>query len=295
MTEPAAVVICCRDRAALLEQALVAVNAALRPGDELVVVDSASRDTSVETTARAAGARYVRVDAPGLSRARNAGWRATDRPVVLFTDDDCLPAPGWVAAGAEALAVPGVGVVWGPVAAEESGGGLVLSTLDDSPAEVTLADDLASVAHGANLGFRRQALTDIAGADELLGTGAVFGAGEDKDLLWRAMRAGWRAQFAPAMTVGHVQWRGDLAALRVMYRYGLGAGAVAVKRHRIDGTRGLVWSEVLRHGIRHGRRSLLRRRYGDAAAAAVRTAGVVAGAWRASRLELDPAGHLRPR
>jgi glycosyltransferase involved in cell wall biosynthesis len=59
------VVICCRDRPQLLEQALAAVVGALRPEDELVVVDSASRDPAVQRVAAAAGATVLVCDEPG--------------------------------------------------------------------------------------------------------------------------------------------------------------------------------------------------------------------------------------
>ena len=35
----------------------------------------------------------------GPAAARNVAWRATSAPVVAFTDDDCVPSPGWLEAG----------------------------------------------------------------------------------------------------------------------------------------------------------------------------------------------------
>src|SRR5205085_6868290 len=35
--------------------------------------------------------------------ARNAGWRAARAPIVAFTDDDCVPQPGWLAALASGM------------------------------------------------------------------------------------------------------------------------------------------------------------------------------------------------
>ena len=48
------------------------------------------------------GARVLRLEAPGASRARNAGWRAARHSLVAFTDDDCRPQPGWLDALAAA-------------------------------------------------------------------------------------------------------------------------------------------------------------------------------------------------
>ena len=30
------------------------------------------------------------------AQRRNAGWRATNAPVIAFTDDDCRPPPDWL-------------------------------------------------------------------------------------------------------------------------------------------------------------------------------------------------------
>src|SRR5207245_7591311 len=48
--------------------------------------------------------RYVPAANPrGPAAARNAGWRAANGEVIAFTDDDCIPEPGWLLAGIAAL------------------------------------------------------------------------------------------------------------------------------------------------------------------------------------------------
>src|SRR5918999_3952045 len=39
----------------------------------------------------------VRPGVAGPTAKRNLGWRATSAPLIAFTDDDCRPAPGWLA------------------------------------------------------------------------------------------------------------------------------------------------------------------------------------------------------
>ena len=283
-----AVVVCSRDRATLLTEALPAIRLALRSDDELIVVDSASRDGAVADVAVAQGARLVRVDQPGLSRARNAGWRATTAPVVLFTDDDCRPGPQWRAAACAALSADStVGAVWGAVVGEAgAGGSLDLLHRDAGPDEATLDGDLIAIGHGANMAFRRDVLEALHGFDESLGVGTPLGSAEDKDMWWRTLRHGWRVRLAPDMVVAHVRWRGDGEALRQMYRYGLGAGALAAKRRRVAGDRHLVRREVWAHGAVPAGRAARRRQPTLVAAATVRTAGFVAGVWRGRHLPL---------
>lgn len=70
---------------------------------EVVVVDD-SRDDDADAVAGVAAAerrpyalRQVHREAPGVSAARNAGWRAARAPLVLFLGDDMLAAPDLVA------------------------------------------------------------------------------------------------------------------------------------------------------------------------------------------------------
>ena len=167
-----AVVLCTRDRPEFLADALSALAPALAPGDEVVVVDSASTDPRVAAVAAAAGVRMVRCDRPGLSIARNAGVVATSAPIVAFTDDDCRPQPGWTAALRRPFADPTVGFVTGAVMADETGGAVV-TVLEGDRRQFAAETDPIGVGHGANMAFRRTALEGIGSFDELLGAGAV--------------------------------------------------------------------------------------------------------------------------
>ena len=283
------VVICSRDRREFLREALIAVKAAMRPEDELVVVDSASVDTSVGVVATEAGARVVRADRPGLGRARNLGWQAATRRVVAFTDDDCAPASDWTAQVEAAFVDPSVGVAFGQVVGE--GGGEALSTkVSEVARRVEPGGSVDGLGHGANLAARRAALTAVGGFDDELGAGGRFPAAEDTDLAWRVVRAGWAAVFAPASVVTHRKWRGRTPALRVMYRYGVGAGAAAVKGARLGDDTNRVRREVWDEGLRMAGRHLRNGYQFGAAACVLRAVGASVGAARARRLRLDDTG-----
>ncbi len=71
--------------------------------DEVIVVDDASTDRTA-AVAEELGARVVRNERPLLAGgARNRGWEAATRDVVVFLDSDAVPAPGWTAGLARAL------------------------------------------------------------------------------------------------------------------------------------------------------------------------------------------------
>lgn len=283
------VVVCSRDRPVELEQALAAVTAAVGDGDEVVVVDSASRDRQqAATIARQAGCVLVRSEEPGLSRARNLGVQVAKAQIVAFTDDDCRPAPGWIDAIAAAFEDPQVGVVAGRVVGEDAGGVTVTTITLERPHAIADGDDPMDFLHGANMAFRRGAIEAAEGFDELLGAGASLRSAEDHDLAYRVLARGWSGRYEPGAVVAHRQWRTRGAVLRLEYGYGLGSGAFAVKIARLDRRAGLrlLSRRIWGNGLAMVARSLVRRHETAAASSAVKLAGVLVGAARAARLDL---------
>jgi GT2 family glycosyltransferase len=280
-----AVVVCSRDRPAMLAPALDSIVASLRPGDELVVVDSASRTSATAETARERGLRVERADLPGLSRARNVGVAASRAPVILFTDDDCLADPGWVANMASAFdADPDVGFAFGRVMSDREGGLGVALLVDEEPRRYGASDDLLSMGHGANMALRRSMLEKIGEFDVDLGAGARFPACEDTDIVWRALAEGATGAYVPGAVVVHRQWRSQRAMLRLRYGYGIGCGAFAVKMRQRDRAAGMALFRrvAVSDGALRSLRELLGGRRGVAANLMARAIGAVVGALRAS-------------
>lgn len=111
------VLICTRNRAALLDRTLDAIAAQTRSADEIVVLDNGSTDTTAEVLDRWSARLPLRrayLAAPSIPAARNAAARAATGDVLCYTDDDALPAPGWLAALEAAFQRdPRIGIVGG--------------------------------------------------------------------------------------------------------------------------------------------------------------------------------------
>ncbi|MDQ3503557.1 MAG: glycosyltransferase family 2 protein [Actinomycetota bacterium] len=266
------VVVATRDRAHLLAGLLDALGQVLRPTDEVLVVDSASRTDATARLCATRGVRVLRVTEPGTSRARNAGWHATSAELVAFTDDDCRPQPGWAAALSDALSdrdfVTGRVLPDRPVA-------VPISLLDDEHGRDLSERDV--VGHGANCAFRRELLERLGGFDERLGPGTALRAGEDGDLLLRALRLGARGRYEPTAVVVHRQWRSRAQALRLSFGYGLGQAGGAV--HRDAGVRTAVWDD----GFAAAARDIRTGYPTGAVAGLLRGAGALVGAATARR------------
>ena len=102
---PVSVIVPARDAAATLGGTLDALAAQELDDDlEVIVVDDGSGDATAAIAEAHPVATVVRQARAGPAAARNAGVAASRGALLAFTDADCRPQPGWLAAGSEALA-----------------------------------------------------------------------------------------------------------------------------------------------------------------------------------------------
>lgn len=95
------VVVATRNRASSLARLLNGLTQQVgAPPFEVIVSDNGSRDHTARVVREAPQCltrQYVYVDRPGKSRALNAAIRLARGELVVFTDDDVLPQPDWLA------------------------------------------------------------------------------------------------------------------------------------------------------------------------------------------------------
>lgn len=148
------VVVVTRDRPALLGGALDALERQNWEPRETIVVDTGNGDGAGAAVAR--GYRAVRAPNAGLGDARGRGVQAAQGAIVAFTDDDCLPAPDWLACLVTALHHhPAWHGVQGRTAAEAGPPGT-------RAVEVRRPDRLYQT---CNIAYRRDALDAAGGFD----------------------------------------------------------------------------------------------------------------------------------
>lgn len=193
MTRTAAVCVATYNRAPRLERLLRSLAAQDFPDFEVVVYDDASTDATAEVlsswTTRLP-LTVLRGDRNrGPAHGRNAAWRAADADLVLFTDDDCQPLPGWVAAHVAAGGPRRVTVgCTRPDPAQPEGAFSRTLRVDDAQHFQT-----------ANTAYDRALLVATGGFDE----GFRRAAGEDTDLGLRAVGLGAEAVYVPGAEVLH--------------------------------------------------------------------------------------------
>ena len=175
-------------------------------------MDNASNDDTA-AIARAAQVRYLHEPRGGQASARNAGLAAATGDLIIFTDDDVIPAPDWL----EKLCAP---ILSG--AAEAVVGRVRLAPHLERPwmtdfhrawlaATDALDPQAPSRMVGANMAFSRAVLARVPAFDPELGPGAT-GFGDDTLFSLQVRRAGFRLAAAFDAEVVHHFEEGRLAA-----------------------------------------------------------------------------------
>lgn len=232
-----------RDRSAALQACLSALDGqTVADLLEVIVVDdgSVAVDVIVEIVARHPNARLVRQYGAGPAAARNAGAREARGETLCFTDDDCLPEPGWV----EEL-----------LAGIADGADAVAGKTLNPPGALADASELISQAPVA-------AGEPFAPSNNLACTKGVFeavpfnesyprAAAEDRDWCRRLMASGFVLRSQASARVLHRPQLTLSSFLRRQVRYGEGA-----YRFRSDAGRNLepvqFYASLVRRGFARG-------------------------------------------
>ncbi len=216
-----------RDDAEGLEAVLRA--ASQTPELGVTVVDDGSADAaSVARVAAANDAAVVRHDVPlGPAAARNAGARRGTAPLVAFVDADARPAPDWLDGLVAYFDDPCVGAVAPRV--RGPAGASVRERFEAAASPLDLGDRPGVVRPGAAVPYVPAAALVVRRAALGSGFDADLRTGEDVDLVWRLVAAGWQVRYEPSVVVTHAArrtWRGWVAQ---RFSYGLSAAPLEAR------------------------------------------------------------------
>lgn len=215
------VIIATRDRAALLAailDALIRQDPAGCPF-EILIVDNGSVDRTaavVDAAARrGAPIVYLYERRPGKSHALNTAIGRARGDVLVLTDDDVIPSPGWLAAYARAFAETGADYAVGRIRplweappprwlSPELYG--VLAIPDGGTSRVALTKGVHEhiMPLGANMAVHRRVIDRIGGWNPDLGKlQGTLRTGEDHEFWLRLIDAGFVGVYEPEASVHH--------------------------------------------------------------------------------------------
>lgn len=242
---PITVVVCTRDRADQLARCVRCLMATAYPDFEILIVDNSVHPEPTRLVCEQLGVSYAREARPGLSRARNAALAAARHRWIAFTDDDCLPEPGWLTEMVRKLQDTNCRAVCG----------LVLPAQLENSAEIAFEiygglgrgfGDLAFEPNVVRARRWRPAETwrfgagacmlidgdlarDLGGFDLDLGAGTPCGCSEDTLLWYQMLRRGHSIHYAPRAVVHHYHRSSPEALRHQIFNYASGHAAYHVR------------------------------------------------------------------
>lgn len=227
--EPLSVVILTKDEAANLPDCLDATLPQMREGDEVIVVDSASRDATVPLAeGYAQRDPRVRVKAYPMNvsfgAARNAGIEMARHDLIVFVSADATPEPGWL--DAIRKAARNADIVYGRQrhAPPLANAATVSRGLRYRHFEVVTDGLPERYASNVNAAYRRFAFDTMRFDEQAQGA-------EDVAFAKEARLAGLRIAYAPEAIVRHK----DVASWRGEWRKHQREGAAHAQLHRLLG------------------------------------------------------------
>lgn len=188
------------DRPELLERCLESLS-----GHDVTVVDDGSMNVAeMADVAKRWHARLIEHPVNrGPSGARNTGIDHTDGDLIAFIDSDCTAPRGWPDSMLHHFDDPAVAAVAPRVVGHEVTRG-VIERYESTRSSLDMGINAELVRPGSRLSFVptaalivRRAALGAARFDENLRVG------EDVDLVWRLVEAGWHVVYDPSVVVRH--------------------------------------------------------------------------------------------
>jgi GT2 family glycosyltransferase len=224
--------ICTYDRLAYLEKCIAALVPQLTDHHVLTIVDNSVQGTAKDLVAshsshsshfsHSSHVHYVHEPEPGLSKARNTGWKTSTCEWIFYLDDDCVAPPDLVSEAEKIISVySSYDAFGGPIDP------IVERVMPDwapegfgkfeMPYQEVTELNVPALRGGCFL-VKRKVLEALDGFDTSLGvSGKALGYGEEMEMQKRMLEKGFRLAYAPSLRVGH-HVRVEKISLRWMLR-----------------------------------------------------------------------------
>jgi lipopolysaccharide/colanic/teichoic acid biosynthesis glycosyltransferase/GT2 family glycosyltransferase len=170
-----------------------------RSAYEVIVVDDGSTDATA-AIAHDAGVSVITQPNAGPAAARNRGAAAAQGELLLFTDADCAPVPGWISALVAPFSDPSVAGAKGAYLTRQRGVVPRFTQLEYQERYDRMAGrETIDFIDTYSAAYRREVFLANSGFDSVFPTASV----EDQELSFRLAEKGYRLVFVPDGLVYH--------------------------------------------------------------------------------------------
>lgn len=236
------IIVCTHNRPDKLVRCLKALEMLDYTGFEVIVVDSAPEDDTIQKLINSMfpDVYYIKEDAAGLSKARNRALEVAIGDIIAFTDDDALVDRNWLLeimrgfrAGEDVICVTGLTMpaeletpsqVWFQRhRGRKTHFSRRIFDLSENPVYTPL--HVSFFGAGMNMAFKKSFLDEIGGFDPALGMGSLTHSGEDIAAYFEVVARGHQIAYEPGAIVYH-DHRETYEELRLqIYGYSVGLSA----------------------------------------------------------------------
>ena len=245
------IAICTRNGALRLKDNLPSYQKIRDPNFELIIIDDGSSDDTFSVCKRfqretSLPVRIIQQKPSGLSVARNLAAKNSNATIIAYIDDDAHPHPDWLHylrstfARSEKIAAAG-----GPNLPPTATGlqNALVTACMGNVSHVLFDDTTAEHLPGCNLALNRNLLVEIGGFDE-----QFHAAGDDVDICWRLLDAGYELGFHAAACVFHDRRTSAKGFIRQQRGYGYAEALLYRKHPQRFGRAGIRWEGFIYNG-----------------------------------------------